>query len=1021
IAKIGDFTWDIKTGEVTWSDALYDMLQYDNSEKMDYKKVNAEIHHPDDLERITQWLNDCISSGEKALVPNEYRVIRKDGEILYVQTVGIIEHREGKSARVFATVQDITKHKQADDALIESRRQLTTLMDNLPGIAYRCLNKPGWPMEFISEGCHVITGYATAEFADTGNLLYGDLIHPKDQHVVWDTIQKSVRKGEPFVTEYRLRDRDGVEHWVWEQGRPVAKDHDGISFLEGFISDITERKRAEEEQEKLQAQLSNALEIAYLGHWEYDVTKDLFTFNDHFYKVFRTTAEEVGGYTISSAEYARLFVHPDDTHLVAEEIRKAIEATDPSFKRQLEHRMIYADGTVGYISVQFFIIKDAQGKTVKTYGVNQDITERKKAEEDLRESEKRFRTLFMSMNEGFYLSEIIYDDNGNPCDYRYLEVNPKFEQIIGLSRDEIIGKRYKELVPVDTTQWLNIYCKVALTGIPQRYYFYSPEYRIHFETYAYKPAKNQVTVFVIDITERKQAEEKLKDSEEKYRALYEEAPDGYIALDKDGRIINVNKKILEMFGYKQEEMLGKFLWNFVIEKEESRKTIKAKLSGHAINARNLERSYLCKDETVMPVLIDDIVIRTAEGEVEGLRAIIRDKTDLKKAEEEKEKLNQQLRQAQKMEAIGTLAGGVAHDFNNILTSIIGNADIALMTIDKDESLRKEIEEIKMAGEKAASLTRQLLAFSRKQIVQPKILDLNLLLASIEKMLIRLIGENVEIIMITEADLWQIEIDPGQMEQLIMNLVINAKDAMPNGGKITIQTANKDLDTNYFVEHGIAEEQPGSYVMVSVSDAGSGMDKETQEHIFEPFYTTKELGKGTGLGLSTVYGIIKQNRGFIWVYSELGQGSIFKIFLPRLKEGIKTEEKEQTPEENLSGSETVLIVEDDSALLNFAQKALHHYGYKVLTAKNGEDALRLNKKHEGPIDLLLTDVIMSKMSGKETAERLQPLYPRMKIIYMSGYTDNSIVHLGVLARGVNFLEKPFSAESLARKVREVLDK
>jgi CheY-like chemotaxis protein len=297
------------------------------------------------------------------------------------------------------------------------------------------------------------------------------------------------------------------------------------------------------------------------------------------------------------------------------------------------------------------------------------------------------------------------------------------------------------------------------------------------------------------------------------------------------------------------------------------------------------------------------------------------------------------------------------------------------------------------------------------------------------MLGRLIGEDIEFLTVLEPELWKVYADSGQMEQVIMNLAVNARDAMstcadsaagrPRGGKLTIETANIELSENYFHNRGV-KEAPGSYVMLTVSDTGSGMDKETREHIFEPFFTTKEVSKGTGLGLSTVYGIAKQNDGFVWVYSEPGQGTTFKVYLPGAEGDAYSEEKQRLPVIELDGSETILIVEDDDTLRKFAQNALQQHGYKVLDAENGEDALRVSQEHEGPIHLLLTDVVMPRMGGKEAADRLQPLYPQMKVIYMSEYTDNAIIHHGVLAPGLNFLEKPFSPEGLARKVREMLD-
>jgi PAS domain S-box-containing protein len=346
-----------------------------------------------------------------------------------------------------------------------------------------------------------------------------------------------------------------------DNGKTKEEFLNELTFLRRRIAEFekaeSECKRTEGELKAAKAQLSNALEMAHLGHWEFDVANDLFTFNDQFYKIFRATVDQVGGYAMHSAEYAHRFVHPDDFHMVGEEIRKALETTDPHFTRTIEHRMLFSDGTVGYISVRFFIVKDSQGRTIKTYGVNQDITERKRAEEATHQSEAMFRTLFMSMKEGFYLSEAIYDHNGNPCDYRYLEVNPRFEQIMGLSRDQIIGKRYKELVPVDSTQWLDNYFTVARSGEPCSYEFYSNEYHMYFDTYAYQPAKGQVCVLVRNITEQKLANEALKRSEEEYRELVENANSIILRMNNIGVVTFINEFAQRFFGYSEQEIIGK--------------------------------------------------------------------------------------------------------------------------------------------------------------------------------------------------------------------------------------------------------------------------------------------------------------------------------------------------------------------------------------------------------------------------------------------------------------------------------
>ena len=476
-----------------------------------------------------------------------------------------------------------------------------------------------------------------------------------------------------------------------------------------------------------------------------------------------------------------------------------------------------------------------------------------------------------------------------------------------------------------------------------------------------------------------------------------------------------------MLGYGRTEALGRELAELIIppafRARHKEGLARYLATGEArVLGRRIELTAIRRDGSEFPVELA-IARVPGKGPVQ-FTGFIRDLSERRKAEDALLRSEEQLRASQKMEAVGRLAGGVAHDFNNLLTVIQGHSELLLARLRDDDPIRKEIEEIRKASERAAGLTRQLLAFSRRQVLQARVLDLNEAVADMEKMLRRLIGEDIELITRLGPGIAHVKADPGQLEQVIMNLAVNARDAMPEGGQLTIETADATLDEEFCRTH--PPTHPGRYVMLALIDTGIGMSPEILSHVFEPFFTTKEKGRGTGLGLATVYGIVKQSEGYVWVESAPGGGSSFRIYLPPVDEPMQTTEPRVGGAATDAGSETILLVEDEPVVRELARRILEMNGYTVLEAGDVVEARRLCDTHAGPIHLLLTDVVMPVMSGRGLADALSGLRPDMRVLYMSGYTDDAIVRHGVLLKGVSFLQKPFTPQDLAAKIREVLD-
>jgi len=879
-----------------------------------------------------------------------------------------------------------------------------------------------------------------------------DLVVPEHQ-AAFRALLARVAGGAPGRLEFEVTTFKGARRWLDTQLVPLRRDGGGgaIDTLLGLTHDVTERRRAERVQQATYRISEAALTAGNLHALLAEVHRvvgELMPAHNFYVALYDDANDSLSfPYFVDEAdpehdtqprplrrgmtEYvlrtgAPLLATPevyDD--LVA---RGEVELIGAPSIDWVGAPLVVKDRTIGVVAAQSYsegVRYGPRDKEILIF-VSAQIAmavERKRAEDALR----RQTDLLQQIVEHIPVMLVFLDSTG------LIEWgNREWTRVLGFTMDDARSSDiFAELYP-DPAERQRVMDSIGSpTNLWTDFRTRTRDGRVLDTTWANAPlAQGGWLAIGVDITERKQAERALRQSEERYRTFIAQSSEGVsrlefkppvpVTLGEDAQVeamydsatvAECNDAMARMYGFGEaRELVGARLADLhdqgdPANREQMRGFIRA---GYRLaDSETRERDREGKPH----VFLNNVVGFVENGNLVRVWGTQRDVSDQRRLEE-------QFRQSQKMEAVGQLAGGIAHDFNNLLTAILGNTQLLLRDLPPGDAMRGDVEEIRKASERAAALTRQLLAYSRRQMLQPEILDLNVVVGEMDRMLRRLIGEHIALVTVPGPDLGRVRADPSQIEQVLVNLVVNARDAMPQGGRLTIETANVDLDESYVQDHLGAS--PGAYALLAVTDTGTGMDATVRAHLFEPFFTTKEVGQGTGLGLATVYGIVKQSGGYISVYTELGQGSSFKVYLPRVDRPAGSPPPTAPRSATARGSETVLVVEDDPAVLSLSCRALESEGYTILCASDGADALRLVERHGGEIHLLVTDVVMPGMSGRELAEQMAARRAGIRILYMSGYPGDAAVQHGALARGSAFLQKPFSPDGLARKVRETLD-
>ncbi|MDA8139341.1 MAG: PAS domain S-box protein [Desulfobacteraceae bacterium] len=883
---------------------------------------------------------------------------------------------------------DITERKQAEQALWTNQSYLQKAQE-IGKIGHFSFD----PISNLVEGSPELLRIFDVQGAGSLFEAFGKAVHPEDGHLIFPFIERAVKDSIPYDVEHRVRHRDGTVLHVQAKGE-IINTPQGRRMV-GTVQDITERKRTQEQLEILKQSIDTAPDGAY---WMDKEGRFIYV-NQAGCAALGYRREELMRLTIFD-------INPLATPERWAQVWQILKTGNNYFSQSVHRRK---DGTT--FPVEITSTYGRMGDQEYCNGFARDITERRQAEEALRQSEEALRTLVAC------LPDVImrFDREG-----RHLFVSDNVRQVVSMRAEQFIGKTHRQLgfPEAHSRYWeqaiQNVYdsgqafeTEFSFSGSKGPTIF---NWRLVPERDAQGAVRSVLSV-CRDITLHRKVE---KD----YQTLFRQMVDGFalheIICDEAGqpmdyRFLAVNQAFEKMTGLKANEVIGNTALQILPGVEHAW----IETCGHV--ALSGEPAFL-ENSSIEPGKYFEVTIYSPSPN--QFACIFADVTERKRAEAERDQLQVQLAQTQKMESVGRLAGGVAHDFNNMLGVILGHVEMAMMEMAPTQPLYAELMEVRQAAERSSELTRQLLAFARKQTVTPRVLDLNETVEGMLKMLRRLIGEEILLSWQPAANLAPVKVDPSQVDQILANLCVNARDAIAGVGKVTIETGMASFNEADCAED--ASLMPGEFVLLTISDTGCGMDKKTLGKLFEPFFTTKEVGKGTGLGLATVYGIVKQNNGFINVESEPGQGATFKIYLPRHLSKVERLRAEIPAQAANGGPEVILLVEDEPAILKMTTVMLERLGYKVIAANTPGESIHLAETFAGKIDLLMTDVVMPEMNGRELAKKLLSLYPGMKRLFMSGYTADIIAHRGVLDENVSFIRKPFSMRDLATKVRETLE-